>query len=195
MPDTQQLVLASTSPFRKAILQKLNVPFDTASPDVDESRRDDESPAELVARLSAMKAQAVAAEFPEAIIIGSDQVACIDDQILGKPGTHENAVTQLQHASGRSVLFYTGLCVFNANTGIAHTEVETFEVVFRKLNDEKIENYLRAEEPYNCAGSFKSEAMGIALFEKLHGDDPNTLIGLPLIRLVRLLEEEGMRVI
>lgn len=177
------------------MLEKLGVPFVTSSPNVDESHHENESPAELVARLSSVKAHAVASDFPDALIIGSDQVACIDEHILGKPGNFENALKQLQQASGRTVVFYTGLCVLNTSTGVSHTEVETFNVTFRELTDEQITNYLKAEEPYNCAGSFKSETMGIALFETLQGNDPNTLIGLPLIRLVRMLEEEGLRVI
>ncbi len=191
----QQLVLGSTSPFRKQILEKLGLPFDTAKPETDETPLEDETPEQLVARLAEAKARACSAEHPEALIIGSDQVAVNDGQILGKPHTHEVAMEQLRNASGKHVRFLTGLCLYNAASDHAQVEVVPFDVVFRDLSDEMIDNYLRAEQPYNCAGSFKSEAMGIALFEKLEGEDPNTLIGLPLIRLVRMLENEGMRVI
>lgn len=190
-----QLVLASTSPFRKQLLEKLKLEFVTDSPEIDESRLPDETPEQLVARLAEQKAMAVAARQPENLIIGSDQVAVIDGEILGKPGNHDKAVAQLKAASGRRVTFLTGLCLYNSATGDSQVEVVPFGVVFRELNESQIENYLKIEQPYNCAGSFKSEAMGIALFEKLEGEDPNTLIGLPLIRLVRMLEAEGVRVI
>jgi len=190
-----QLVLASTSPFRKQLLEKLGLEFITDSPDIDESRLEDETPEQLVARLAREKAMAVAARHPGSLIIGSDQVAVIDSEILGKPGGHDKAVAQLRVASGRRVTFLTGLCLYNSTTGDSQVEVVPFGVVFRELTESQIENYLKTEQPYNCAGSFKSEAMGIALFEKLEGEDPNTLIGLPLIRLVRMLEAEGVRVI
>ena len=191
----QQLVLGSTSPFRRQLLEKLGLPFETASPETDETPLEGETPAQLVARLAEAKARAVAAHYPEALIIGSDQVAVNDGEILGKPHTHEVAMQQLRNASGKHVRFLTGLCLYNAASEKAQVEVVPFDVVFRELTDEMIDNYLKAEQPYNCAGSFKSEAMGIALFEKLEGEDPNTLIGLPLIRLVRMLEAEGVRVI
>ena len=190
-----QLVLASTSPFRKQLLEKLKLDFITDSPDIDESPLAGESPEQLVARLAEEKAMAVAVRQPDSLIIGSDQVAVIDGKILGKPGGHDKAVAQLKAASGRRVTFLTALCLYNSATGDSQVEVVPFGVVFRDLSETQIENYLRAEQPYNCAGSFKSEAMGIALFEKLEGEDPNTLIGLPLIRLVRMLEAEGVRVI
>ncbi len=189
------IVLASTSPFRKAILEKLGLPFDTRSPQTDEIQFEDESPQQLVERLAGAKAKAVAGTCGNALIIGSDQVAVIDGEILGKPGTHKKAVKQLQQASGQTVRFFTGLCLLNAATGNYQLDVVPFDVVFRKLTDAQIENYLQKEKPYNCAGSFKSEALGICLFEKLQGDDPNTLMGLPLIRLVRMLEQEGVAVI
>lgn len=191
----QQLILASTSPYRKELLQRLGLEFVTAAPNVDESRRPGEAPEQLVRRLSADKAQAMAKKFPDALIIGSDQIAVIDAEILTKPGTHENAVRQLQCCSGQVVIFLTGLCLFNARSGKTQIEVVPFRVHFRALNATQIENYLRREQPYNCAGSFKSEGLGIALFERLEGDDPATLIGLPLIRLTRMLEMEGMQVI
>ncbi|MDH5593661.1 MAG: Maf-like protein [Gammaproteobacteria bacterium] len=185
-----KLVLASTSPFRKELLQRLDIPFETASPDIDESPQPGETPEQLVARLSEQKARAVAKQFPDSLIIGSDQVATLDDNIIGKPGNHENAVKQLQNASGQRVVFYTGLCLLNTASGNTQTEVIPFSVTFRKLTDEQIENYLKKEQPYNCAGSFKSEGLGIVLFEKLEGNDPNSLIGLPLIALVDMLKNE-----
>jgi len=187
-----KLVLGSTSPFRREILQRLGLPFETAAPNVDETQLPDESPEELVKRLSVAKAQAVASQFPDALIIGSDQVAVIDDDILGKPGNHDRAVEQLRRASGRSVKFYTGLCLYNSGTNQYQLDVVPFEVVFRKLTDQQIERYLQREQPYNCAGSFKSEALGITLFEAMRGDDPAALIGLPLIRLTSMLAEEGV---
>lgn len=190
-----QLVLASTSPFRKSVLDKLGLPFDCHAPEVDETPQPGETPAQLVERLSIAKAQAVAAHFQQGLVIGSDQVAVINDEIIGKPGNHENAVAQLKHASGKTVTFLTGLALVNAESGAIQAEVVPFKVVFRQLSQPQIINYLNAEQPYNCAGSFKSEGLGIALFERLEGDDPNTLIGLPLIRLIRMLEKEGMTVI
>ncbi|MDF2180486.1 Maf family nucleotide pyrophosphatase [Neptuniibacter sp. CAU 1671] len=190
-----EIILASSSPFRRMILDKLNLPYSCVSPDIDESALPCESPAELVARLAAAKAAKVAESHKDALIIGSDQVAVLGSEILGKPGTHERAVEQLQKLSGQTVTFLTGLSLLNSKTGRYHTEVVPFKVIFRSLTDVMIENYLRAEKPYNCAGSFKSEALGIVLFEKLEGEDPNTLIGLPLIRLVRMLEQECVAVL
>jgi septum formation protein len=190
-----QLVLASTSPFRRSILEKLGLPFDCHAPEVDETPHPNETPSQLVERLSIAKAQAVATHLKEGLVIGSDQVAVIDNDILGKPGNHENAVAQLGRASGKTVTFLTGLALVNATTGSIQAEVVPFKVVFRQLTLKQIDNYLNAEQPYNCAGSFKSEGMGIALFERLEGDDPNTLIGLPLIRLIRMLEKEGVTII
>lgn len=189
-----KLVLGSTSPFRKVILDKLGIDFETASPEVDETALKDESPQQLVERLSVLKAKAVADKYNNALIIGSDQVSVINGEIIGKPHTHENAVKQLQKASGKTVTFYTGLCLYNSSTNQYQSEVVPFKVVFRKLTDSLIENYLQKEQPYNCAGSFKSEALGIVLFEKLEGDDPNTLMGLPLIRLVNMLENENFSI-
>ncbi|MGD8925853.1 MAG: nucleoside triphosphate pyrophosphatase [Thioalkalispiraceae bacterium] len=190
-----KLILASTSPFRKAILEKLDIAFETMSPDVDESVLVDEIPEQMVARLAEAKAKSVGKQISKALVIGSDQVALVDGQILGKPGTHENAVKQLRRASGKRISFLTGLCVYNTESKRTQLEVIPFNVIFRQLTDKQIENYLRKEQPYNCAGSFKSEGLGIALFERLEGDDPNTLIGLPLIRLIRMLESEGFPVI
>ena len=192
MNAATRLVLGSTSPFRREILNKLELDFETAAPDIDESALENETPEQLVLRLAEQKARAVGKDFTEHLIIGSDQVAVIDGEILGKPHTHERAVEQLSNASGKTVRFYTGLCLYNSATNVAQSEAVPFDVVFRKLNTSQIENYLEKEKPYKCAGSFKSEALGITLFEKLLGDDPNTLIGLPLIRLVAMLEKENL---
>lgn len=191
----QTLVLASSSPFRKTILDKLNLPYSTHSPDIDESALADETPAELVSRLADQKARAVRQHYPDALIIGSDQVAVLDGNIIGKPHTHQKATEQLRNTSGRSVTFYTGLSLYNAQTDRSQTDVVPFTVHFRHLSEAMIESYLQAEQPYNCAGSFKSEGLGIALFDRLEGDDPNTLIGLPLIRLIEMLEKEGVPVL
>lgn len=189
------LVLGSTSPFRREILQKLGLPFETAAPDIDESAKENETPEQLVARLAEAKAREVAKAFPNALIIGSDQVAVNEGNILGKPHTHERAIEQLQNASGKTIRFLTGLCLYNSATDHIQCEVVPFDVVFRELTLEQIDSYLKREQPYQCAGSFKSEALGITLFERLDGDDPNTLIGLPLIRLVRMLENEGIQIL
>lgn len=190
-----KLVLASTSIYRKELLNRLGLPFVTATPEVDESVRAEETPQQLVRRLAEAKARAVAAQYPDALIIGSDQVATVAGRILGKPGGHQQAVAQLRLASGKRLQFLTGLCLFNAHTCMAQVEVVPITVVFRVLDDRQIENYLRREQPYHCAGSFKSEALGIALCERLEGEDPNALIGLPLIRLIHMLEKEGINVI
>ena len=189
------VVLASTSPFRKALLEKLHVPFETAAPNVDEGILPGESPEQLVARLSENKARAVAPNYSDALIIGSDQVAVVDGQILTKPGGHEKAVAQLKRASGKRVSFLTGLCLLNTRSNRAQVDVVPFNVIFRQLSEAQIENYLRKEQPYNCAGSFKSEGLGIALFDRLEGSDPNTLVGLPLIRLIKMLESEGFPIL
>lgn len=188
----QPLILASTSPFRRALLERLGLSFTVAAPAVDEDRRPDEPPQVMVLRLAEAKAVAVAERHPEAIVIGSDQVACIDDQVLGKPGDRARAIAQLELAAGRTVVFQTGLCVLNAITGRTQTLVEPFRVHFRPLPRRRIEAYVDREKPYDCAGSFKSEGLGIALFDRLEGDDPSALIGLPLIRLITLLESEGL---
>jgi len=190
-----RLILASTSPFRKTILEKLSIPFETMDPQVDEAVIAGETPSQLVERLAKAKASAVASTLSDGLVIGSDQVAVIDNVILGKPGSHDKAFEQLKHASGHSVMFLTGLCLINAANGHRQSEVIPFEVIFRHLTDSQIEHYLQREQPYQCAGSFKSEGLGIALFERLQGEDPNTLIGLPLIRLIRMLENEGMMVL
>ncbi|MGH1461731.1 MAG: Maf family protein [Neptuniibacter sp.] len=189
------LILASSSPFRRQILDKLQIEYSCISPDIDESVRDSESPSQLVERLAVEKAKKIAKSSKHSLVIGSDQVAVLGNEVLGKPHTHENAVQQLKKLSGHPVTFLTGLALVNSETGSIQVEVVPFKVHFRELTEKMIENYLQAEQPYKCAGSFKSEALGIALFEKLEGEDPNTLIGLPLIRLVRMLEKEGMNVL
>lgn len=189
------LILASSSPFRRQILDKLNLDYQCFSPDIDESPLADETPEALVERLAIAKAEKIASEHSNSLVIGSDQVAVCEGEILGKPLSHEKAVEQLQKLSGKTVRFLTGLALVNADNGKIQAEVVPFDVVFRPLTAAMIESYLRAEQPYNCAGSFKSEALGIVLFEKLLGEDPNTLIGLPLIRLVRMLEVENISVL
>ncbi|MFT7568919.1 MAG: MAF protein [Pseudoalteromonas distincta] len=189
------LVLGSTSPFRKTILEKLQLPFQCAKPDIDETAHKDETPQALVERLAVEKAKAVISQYPSALIIGSDQVAVCEGEILGKPHNFDNAVVQLSKFSGKSIVFYTGLCVYDSENDKAIALVEPFTVHFNHLSKIEIENYLHAEQPYNCAGSFKSEGLGICLFSKLEGDDPNTLIGLPLIKLVTLLKQQGIDVL
>jgi septum formation protein len=186
------LVLASTSPFRRALLERLGIPFATALPNVDETMQPDEAPRDMVLRLALTKARSVAPSHPSALVIGSDQVACIDGRVLGKPGDRARAIEQLTRSSGREVVFYTGLCLLNTSTRRAQRYCEPFRVHFRKLSHEQIEGYVDREKPFNCAGSFKSEGLGIALFKRLEGDDPSALVGLPLIVLIRMLESEGV---
>jgi septum formation protein len=187
-----QLILASTSRYRKALLEKLALPFECAAPEVDESPLPDESAEALVARLALAKASAIADQFDQGLIIGSDQVCICDGQILGKPGTVEKAVAQLMTAQGRSVTFYTGLCVLDAASGRTEQLVEPFTVHFRTLDEAALRRYVEAELPLDCAGSFKCEGMGIVLFKGLEGRDPNALIGLPLIGLIELLARHGL---
>lgn len=189
------LILGSSSPFRAELLGKLNLPFRTASPDIDESPYKGETPTALVKRLAEQKAAAIAKQHPDALIIGSDQVAVLDGHIIGKPGNHETATAQLHAASGQTVQFLTGLALLNSQTGRMQSLVEPFDVTFKKLSDAQIQFYLETEQPYQCAGSFKSEGFGISLFKQLRGDDPNSLIGLPLIQLIRLLHNEGIDVL
>jgi len=187
------IILASSSPFRRELLTKLGLPFSFESPDIDESPLPGEQVDEMVARLAQAKAAAIAKHHPAALIIASDQVAVADDHILGKPITHEKAVAQLSKLSGKEVCFLTSLTLLNSQTGHAQTTVEPFVVKFRQLSKSEIEGYLHKEQPYNCAGSFKSEGLGITLFDHLQGDDPNTLIGLPLIKLTEMLRKEGVK--
>lgn len=192
---SRPLVLASGSAYRRSLLDKLGVDYSCDSPEIDETRLPDESAETLVARLALEKAQAVASRHPDALIIGSDQVATLDAHILGKPLTHKRAVEQLGLASGRTVRFLTGLCLFDAASEQFQLEVVPFDVEFRQLRQSQIENYLRREQPYDCAGSFKSEGLGIALFQRLIGEDPNSLVGLPLICLIKMLERMGVDVL
>lgn len=191
----KKLVLASTSPYRRELLGRLGLPFETTSPNVDETVLPGETPEQLVKRLAESKARAVESDYSDALIIGSDQVAVLDNTILGKPGNHEKALVQLNNASGRKVDFVTGLCLLNTKTDNCQVAAETFSVVFRKLSAKQINNYLQHEKPYDCAGSFKSEGLGISLFERMEGDDPNSLIGLPMIRLINMLYTEGLDVL
>lgn len=191
-PVMLPILLASSSTYRRELLSRLGLRFEYAAPDVDETPRPDETATELVARLSESKAKVFAASRPNSLIIGSDQVATLDDAIIGKPNSPEQAFNQLRAASGRTLIFKTGLCVFNTATGRTQLAVEEFNVHFRTLNDEQIQRYLAYEQPYDCAGSFKCEGLGIALFTKLEGDDPTALIGLPLIRLTQMLANEGL---
>lgn len=190
------LVLASTSPYRRELLERLRLPFTVCSPDVDESRRLEESPTELVRRLADAKARAGAQQLSaSALVIGSDQVAVVDNEVLGKPGTFERACEQLARLSGQRVTFLTGLCLYNASLQRCQIDMVPFAVRFRPLSSSQIEDYVRREQPFNCAGSFKSEGLGIALFERMDGEDPTALIGLPLIRLVDMLAAEGIDVL
>ena len=189
------LVLASTSPFRKTLLEKLHLPFITAKPEVDETPLHNETAIALVERLAIAKAQAIASQHEQALVIGSDQVCVNDGKILGKPGNFDNAFAQLKAASNKKITFYTGLALVNSQTSHIHSLVEPFHVHFRVLSDEMIRNYLDKEQPFNCAGSFKSEGLGITLFNALEGKDPNSLIGLPLISLISMLEKENVQVI
>ncbi len=189
------LVLASTSPFRKSVLERLHIPYKAFAPKVDESPLPNEAAEKLVRRLAELKAHAAQSAYPQALIIGSDQVAVIDDKILGKPGNHEQAIEQLTLASGKQVDFLTGLCLLNTNTNQAQTDIVRFSVKFRQLTLSQIDNYLQKDKPYNCSGSFKSEGLGIALLDEMLGNDPTAIIGLPLICLVRMLEAEGISVI
>ncbi|MBJ9978189.1 septum formation inhibitor Maf [Pseudomonas sp. S75] len=188
----RSLLLASSSPYRRELLQRLRLPFTCASPDIDESPRAGEPATELVRRLALAKAQALAATHPHHLIIGSDQVAVLDDRILGKPHTPERACEQLLAASGRSVTFLTGLALLDSATGRCQVDCIPFTVTFRELERERVERYVQAEQPLDCAGSFKAEGLGITLFQSTEGSDATSLIGLPLIRLVDMLLEEGV---
>ena len=194
------LILASSSPFRKAILDKLGLPFDVVAPEIDEMRKDSESPFDLVSRLSKQKAVEVS-KTHSGLIIASDQVATlesgenVEDEILTKPGTHEEAFLQLKKSSGRSVNFLTGLALMNTDTKKIQLHVEYYKVKFKMLSDNQILNYLSREDTLHCAGSFKSEGLGIALFNSMEGDDPNSLIGLPTIQLINMLAKENVHVL
>lgn len=189
------IILASSSPYRRRLLEQLGIDFETARPNIDESALANETCNALAQRLAHAKAQALASRYPRHWIIGSDQAATFDGRILGKPGDMETARQQLRACRGQRVEFLTGLCLLNTLTNQSETVVEPFSVIFRNLSDAQIDRYLVREQPFDCAGSFKVEGLGIALFERLEGDDPNTLIGLPLIRLVTLFQRTGIEVL
>ena len=191
-PQQRPLVLGSTSRYRRELLERLNLPFEVAAPGVNETPLPSETPRDLALRLALAKARAVAQQHPGAVVIGSDQVADLAGEPLGKPGQHERAVQQLRQMSGQTVVFQTAVAVVCAATGFEQVELAPVEVRFRALNDEEIERYLRAERPYDCAGSAKSEGLGIALLDAIHSDDPTALIGLPLIRTCRMLRAAGL---
>lgn len=193
--NSQPLVLASTSKYRSQLLSTLQIPFQVAAPEVDETPIPGESAEQTSWRLSQTKALVVAKRFPDALIIGSDQVALLDGNQIGKPLNHDNAVLQLQAMRGKTVTFYTALSLLNAVSGDMQTDVAITRVSFRDRSDDEIERYLRKEQPYHCAGSAKSEGLGIALIGSIQGDDPNALIGLPLILLVSMLEKQGVRIL
>lgn len=186
------VVLGSTSRYRRELLSRLNLPFEIASPDVDETPTPGEAPRDLALRLALAKAHAVAKQHPEAVVIGSDQVADLAGQPLGKPGTHERAVQQLRQMRGQTVIFQTAVATVCQASGFEQVDIAPVEVRFRDLSDNEIERYLRAEQPYDCAGSAKSEGLGIALLDAIHSDDPTALIGLPLIRTCRMLRAAGV---
>lgn len=194
-PTKQALILASSSPYRRELLQKLQIPFNCVSPKIDESAIEGEKPHETALRLAQEKAKKVGEEYAHALIIGCDQVATLDGEQLGKPGNHKNATEQLRKMRGREVKFYSALCLYNAATGNMQCENVPYLVRFRQLSDEEIENYLSKEQPYQCAGSAKSEGLGIALMERMLGEDPNALIGLPLIKLISMLKNENINII
>ncbi|MCK6262103.1 Maf-like protein [Vibrio sp. ZSDE26] len=189
-----QIVLASTSPFRQALLNKLVIPFITAQPNCDETPLPNEEPKALVSRLATTKAKSCHTDQPS-LIIGSDQVCVINDTIVGKPLKRENAIKQLKAQSGKKITFYTGLALYNSATKTCETIVDEFHVYFRDLDSATIENYVDKEQPFFCAGSFKCEGLGIALFERLEGKDPNALVGLPLIDLITMLKSKGFDVL
>lgn len=195
MAAVSDIVLASSSKYRAALLARLQLPFQTADPAVDEAVHAGESPEQLVQRLARSKAEAVAAGFPQALVIGSDQVAVCDGEILGKPGDEARAREQLARLSGKRVRFLTGLCLLNAAQGRSHLTVVETPVQFRDLSEREIIDYVRRERPVDCAGAFKSEGLGIALFREIGGSDPNALIGLPLIELCAMLRSEGVSVL
>ena len=191
--NSQLLVLASSSVYRKELLKRLNLPFETIAPDVDETPLPQESARATSVRLAEVKARAVAGKYPDALIIGSDQVALLEGSQLGKPLTHDNAVKQLRAMRGKTTHFYTALTLLNSKTGHMQIEVAENFVTLRQLDDEEIENYLLREQPYHCAGSAKTEGLGIALISRMAGDDPNALVGLPLILLVEMLKRENVQ--
>ena len=192
---TYPLVLGSSSPYRKMLLKRLGLPFKTDEPAINETPANGELPDQLVRRLAIAKARAVSIRHPDSLIIGCDQVGIVDGQIIGKPGTHDAAVAQLRDVSGKTISLLTGLCLLNSHNGNFQDVIVPFMVKFKRLSEEVIERYLVREKPYDCTGSVRVEGLGIALLESLKGDDPNALIGLPLIKLVGMLKNEGVRVL
>lgn len=192
---SRPLILGSTSRYRKELLSRLGLPFEVAAPEVDETPQPNEAPKDLALRLALTKARAVACKYPDAVVIGSDQVADLDGQALGKPGNHTNAVKQLQRMRGKTVIFQTALSVICVATGFEQTDLAAVKVTFRDLTDAEIESYLKAEEPYDCAGSAKSEGLGIALLAAIENDDPTALVGLPLIRTCHMLSAAGVKLL
>jgi len=190
--DTRTVILASTSRYRRELLERLHLPFEVQAPGVDETALAGEAPRQLAERLALAKAEAVAAQFPHAVVIGSDQVADLDGQALGKPLTHERAVAQLRQMRGQTLIFQTALAVVCRDTGFCQRDIAPVRVVFRDLSDAAIERYLRLEQPYDCAGSAKSEGLGIGLLDAIESDDPTALVGLPLIRTCRMLRAAGV---
>ena len=189
---TRQLILGSTSRYRSELLERLHIPFEVCAPDVDETPLPQEAPRALAERLALAKAKAVASKFPNAVVIGSDQVADLNGQSLGKPGTHEKAVAQLRQMRGQTVIFQTAVAVVCLASGFEQTSLADVKVKFRDLSDDEIENYLQLEKPYDCAGSAKSEGLGIALLDSIDSDDPTALIGLPLIRTCQMIRAAGI---
>ena len=194
-PQSRALVLGSTSRYRRELLSRLHIPFDVAAPEVDETPLPGETPHQLACRLAVAKAHAVAAKFPDAVVIGSDQVADFNGEPLGKPGTHENAVIQLRRMRGHTVIFQTAVAVVCHATGFEELDIAPVKVIFRQLTDDEIESYLRKEQPYDCAGSARSEGLGIALLDRIDNDDPTALVGLPLIRTCRMIRAAGVKVL
>ena len=194
-PIYRKLLLGSTSPYRRELLGRLRIPFEVAAPDVDETPNAGETPRQLACRLAMAKARAVAARFPDCVVIGSDQVADLDGQTLGKPGNHARAAAQLRQMRGKTVIFQTAVAVVCQETGFAQMDLAPVKVLFRDLSDAEIETYLQAETPYDCAGSAKSEGLGIALLESIENDDPSALVGLPLIRTCRMIRAAGVKVL
>ena len=192
---TRQLILGSTSRYRRELLERLSIPFQVATPDVDETPLPQEAPHVLAERLALAKAKAVAAQFPQAVVIGSDQVADLDGQSLGKPGTHDKAVAQLRLMRGQTVVFQTAVAVVCFESGFEQRSLAAVRVKFRHLTDDEIENYLLLDKPYDCAGSAKSEGLGIALLASIDSDDPTALIGLPLIRTCQMLRAAGIQLL
>jgi len=190
-----EIILGSSSPYRKALLQQLQIPFSCCSPDIDETRQENETAQQLVVRLAEQKALKVSQQHPQAIIIGSDQVACLNGEIITKPGNFQTAFSQLKKASGKQLNFYTGLCVLNGKSDSLQTDIITTQVIFRNLSNAQITAYLKKDHPFDCAGSFKMESLGIALFERIITDDSTALVGLPLIKLTTMLTYEGIDIL